>query len=401
MLSNKNIFRWFVVMGGIVIQLCLGAIYAWSIFVNPLKEQFGFSTTQTQVVFSVGIFTFSFMMILAGRWQDKAGPKIVAVTGGILLGLGYFLASLTSGSFLGILVTIGFIAGSGIGLAYVCPLAALIKWFPDMRGFITGLAVAGFGAGAWLFAQLSTWLIENKGVMESFFYLGIIFLVAVLFGSIFLVNPPEGWVPEGWHASKQAAKKPEKNFNWKQMIKTGQFAKIWIMFMFGAIAGLMVIGNLKTFGISCGLSSAVTSSAVGVLAIFNGIGRVLWGVLSDKLGRTKSMFLMFVSQCIIMLILPKFGSSVLLLTVASAWIGFNFGGNFALFPSATADFFGTKFVGVNYGLVFTSYGIAGIVGPIFGGKVFDLTGSYLTAFITAGILCLIAAVIAKTTKAVQ
>ena len=216
-----------------------------------------------------------------------------------------------------------------------------------------------------------------------------------------MVNPPQGWVPDGWHGAKQESKKAAKEFNWKQMIKTGQFFKIWIMFMFGATAGLMVIGNLKTFGISCGLSSTVTSSAVGILALFNGMGRVVWGTVSDKLGRTKAMFIMFVSQAVIMLILPKFGSTALLLTVASAWIGFNFGGNFALFPSITADFFGTKYVGVNYALVFTSYGTAGIVGPIFGGKVFDMTGSYLVAFVTASILCLIASVIANTTRSVK
>ncbi|MCD6459225.1 OFA family MFS transporter [bacterium] len=397
---RKNMYRWLVVVGAVVIQLCLGAIYAWSIFVNPLKNQFGFTTTQTQVVFAVGLASFSFIMILAGRWQDKAGPKIVAVTGGILLGLGYFLASFTNGSFYGILLTIGVIAGSGIGFAYVCPIAALIKWFPDMRGFITGLAVAGFGAGAWLFAQLSTSFIDSKGVMGTFFYLGIIFFVSTLAGSIFMVNPPKDWKPKGWQPQNQADKKEAKDFNWKQMVKTGRFVKIWIMFMFGATAGLMVIGNLKTFGIACGLSSAVTSSAVGVLAIFNGVGRVVWGLVSDKLGRTRAMFLMFVSQCVIMLMLPKLGSSALLLTVASAWIGFNFGGNFALFPSLTADFFGTKFVGVNYGLVFTSYGIAGIFGPIFGGKVFDLTGNYVVAFITASVLCLIAAIVANSIKSV-
>jgi OFA family oxalate/formate antiporter-like MFS transporter len=169
---------------------------------------------------------------------------------------------------------------------------------------------------------------------------------------------------------------------------------LWAMFVFGAGAGLMVIGNLKPFGIASGLSPEVAGTAVGILALFNGAGRIFWGTASDRIGRAKSMFIMFLLQGAMMLALIRMGSTELLLAVAVAWVGFNFGGNFALFPSATADYFGTKNLGANYGMVFTSYGVAGIVGPILGGMVFDATGSYLWAFIPSGILCIVAAVIA-------
>jgi len=185
------------------------------------------------------------------------------------------------------------------------------------------------------------------------------------------------------------------------MIQTRQFWFLWLMFTFGAAAGLMVIGNLKPFGIFSGLSAAIAGSAVGILAIFNAGGRIVWGWLSDKMGRTHTMFLLFLLQGVMMLALMKMGSSALLLAVAAAWIGFNFGGNLALLTSTTADFFGTKNLGVNYGFVFTSYGVAGIFGPILGGRVFDLTGSYLYAFAPAGILCLIAAVLSFFTKPPQ
>jgi MFS transporter, OFA family, oxalate/formate antiporter len=294
---------------------------------------------------------------------------------------------------------VGIIGGAGIGLTYVCPIAAGVKWFPDKRGLIIGLAVAGFGGGAWLFAQIATNLIASVGILSTFLYLGIIFMCAILLGSTVLVNPPSEWKPKGWEEEKKIEKKSvKKDYTWKEMLKTRQFWFLWLMFTFGAAAGLMVIGNLKPFGVFSGLTPAMAGSAVGILAIFNAAGRIVWGWLSDKLGRSKSMFLMFLLQGGMMFVLMKMGSTPLLLAIAAAWVGFNFGGNFALFPSATADFFGTKNIGVNYGFVFTSYGVAGIVGPILGGQVFDITGSYLYAFIPAGIVCILAAVISLFTK---
>jgi MFS transporter, OFA family, oxalate/formate antiporter len=395
--------RWLVVIGALIVQICLGAIYAWSVFVNPLKEQFGFTTMQTQAVFSIGLATFALVMIFAGRWQDKVGPRIVAMTGGLVLGIGYVLGGLTGGSFWAIALTVGLIGGAGIGLGYVCPIAAGVKWFPDKRGLITGLAVAGFGGGAWIFAKLASSLIASVGVLSTFVYLGIIFGVAVVIGSLFLVNPPEGYKPKGWEPKKvetktKSGKTAIENYTWKEMLKTPQFWFLWLMFVFGAAAGLMVIGNLKPFGISSGMTAAMAGSAVGILALFNAAGRIAWGWSSDKLGRTKAMFIMFLLQGIVMLLLMNMGSTALLLGVAAALVGFNFGGNFALFPSTTADFFGTKNIGVNYAFVFTAYGVAGIVGPILGGRVFDLTGSYLWAFIPAGIVCLLAAVLSFFTK---
>jgi len=391
---TKNIMnRWFIVIGAIIIQLCLGALYSWSVFVNPLKTNYGFTTTQTQIIFSVALATFALVMVFAGKWQDKVGPKKVAISGGILLGLGYILARFVGGSFMGLVATIGILGGAGIGLGYVCPIACLIKWFPDKRGLITGLNVAGFGAGAWIFAQLASDWIISMGLNATFFILGLIFLAGIVLGSLVLGNPPEGWKPKGFKEVKVAKKSAKKDYKWNEMLKTKQFWLLWAMYMFGAAAGLMVIGNLKPFGVYAGLSAAVAGSAVGILSIFNGAGRIIWGMASDKIGRTKSLLFMFILQGIMMFALIKMGATPLLLGIASAWIGFNYGGLFALFPSLTADFFGTKHIGANYGFIFTSYGVAGILGPILGGRVFDLTGSYLFAFVPAGVVCLIAAVI--------
>jgi OFA family oxalate/formate antiporter-like MFS transporter len=391
--------RWLVVVGALIVQLCLGAIYAWSVFVNPLKETYGFSTTETQLIFSLGLASFAVTMILAGRWQDRKGPRLVATVGGVVLGLGYLIGGLSGGSFLAIALGVGVIGGAGIGLGYVCPIAACMKCFPDKRGLVTGLAVAGFGAGAWIFARIAEVVIAGDGVLKAFLWLGIIFTALVVGGAQLLKNPPAGWKPACLlNEKKKGTDDSKEDFEWREMIKTRQFWMLWVMFTFGALAGLMVIGILKPFGIFSGLSAIVAGSAVGVLAIFNGAGRVAWGVASDKIGRHKAMGIMFALQGVMMLALMQMGSSELTLALAAAWVGFNFGGNFALFPSATADYFGTKNLGMNYGLVFTSYGVAGIVGPILGGAVFDATGSYLWAFIPAGILCLIAAGLAFVIK---
>jgi len=386
--------RWRVVAGALIIQVCLGAIYSWSVFVNPLKEVFSYTTTQTQIIFSLALATFALTMIFAGKLQDKQGPRIVATFGGIVLGAGYLLASFTGGNFLLLALAVGVIGGAGIGLGYVCPIAACVKWFPDKRGMVTGLAVAGFGAGAWLFAKIAASLIDAYGVLISLQYLGVIFMVSVVAGAQLLKNPPAGWKPAGWKPPESNFRATSvENFAWNDMVKLRQFWMLWIMFVFGAAAGLLVIGILKPYGVHSGLSAAAAANAVGVLALFNGAGRIVWGTVSDKIGRKNTMTLMFLLQGMMMFALIKMASTELTLSIAAAWIGFNFGGNLALFPSTTADFFGTKNVGINYGLMFTAYGVAGIAGPILAGGVFDMTGSYMWAFIPSGVACLVAAVI--------
>jgi len=386
--------RWLVVVGALIIQICLGAIYSWSVFVNPLKEAFSFSTTQTQVIFSLALATFALIMIFAGKLQDRLGPRIVATYGGIILGLGYLLASYSNGNFLLVALTVGIIGGAGIGLAYVCPIAACVKWFPDKRGLVTGLAVAGFGAGAWIFAKVASTFIDSYGILLTFKYLGLIFLISVISGAQLLRNPPDQWKPPQQLPSESFTKTTlVANFEWYDMIKCRQFWMLWIMFASGAAAGLLVIGILKPYGLHSGLEATAAANAVGVLALFNGAGRIIWGLVSDKIGRKKAMSLMFLFQGIMMLVLSEMGSTELTLTIAAAWIGFNFGGNLALFPTTTADYFGTKNIGINYALLFTAYGVAGITGPILAGSVFDMTGSYLWAFIPSGLACLIAAAI--------
>ncbi len=409
MSSNKTVMnRWLVVVGAIIIQLCLGAIYAWSVFTPSLKN-FGWTAAQTQAVFAAGLAFFAIVMVIAGRLMPKIGPRKLTMAGGIVLGLGYLLAGLFGGhNFWTIFIFVGVIGGSGIGLAYVVPIAVGMRWFPDKKGLITGLAVAGFGFGALLWVKLAgAWgnLIGLYGLNTTFSIYGVVFLVAVVLGGIWMVFPPKDWQPEGWTPPEQKAgadtSAGSNDYTSGQMLKTAQYFMILLTFAFGASAGLMVIGNIKLFGIDeltrTGLSeaaaSAIAGTAMGVFyALANGLGRIAWGAISDKLGRKLSIVIMMGTQGIVVILFQWMAGTPALLYLGATLIGFNFGGNFALFPTITADTFGTKYVGQNYGWVFLAYGIGGIFGPILGGKLGDI-GNFPLAFTICGILCLAAAIL--------
>ena len=399
---NRNL----VVVGAIMIQLCLGAIYAWSVFTKPLKEA-GWSATQTQAVFAAGLAVFAIVMVLAGRMLPKLGPRKVAILGGIVLGMGYVLAGLTGATkFVPVFAFVGVVGGAGIGLAYVVPIAVGMRWFPDKKGLITGLAVAGFGFGALLWVKLAgSWghMLDTLGLGPTFIIYGIVFLVMVVVGGIWMVFPPEGWKPAGWTPPEQAAGRAPAagtvDFTSGEMLHTPQFYMILITFAFGASAGLMSIGLMKLFPIealtAAGLDAVKASAVAGTaMAVFfslaNGIGRIAWGAMSDKLGRKASIIIMMASQGIFVIAFQKMAGTPGLLYLGATLIGFNFGGNFALFPTITADTFGTKYVGQNYGWVFLAYGVGGIFGPILGGKLGDMK-NFPLAFTICGVLCLIAA----------
>lgn len=422
MSEQKVMNRWLVVVGGILIQLCLGAIYAWSAFTGKLTaDPFGFTKTQTQIIFSLGLLSFAVVMALvAGRWQKKVGPRVVALTGGIVLGIGYVIAGLSQTSFWGILIGVGLLGGAGIGLGYVCPIAALVKWFPDKKGLITGLAVAGFGFGALIWIKLTSGfkfgpldLTPGWGGLYSmdwtvsrvFILYGILFAALVAIGSRFMVNPPDGWKPAGWTppTGTAAGSTGGVDFTEGQMVSTPQFWGLFSCFFVGATAGLMVIGVIQLFGkdilTSRGLTveqaNTIAGTAMGLFyALMNGLGRIIWGKISDSIGRKQSIMAMCLLQGVMMIAFYFIGGQEWGLYLGAAVIGFNFGGNFALFPAATADYFGNKNVGTNYPWVFMSYGVGGVVGPILGGVMGDAK-AWMWAFVPAGIACLVAAGVAS------
>ena len=412
-----------VVVGAIIIQLALGALYAWSVFTARLTDPMGayaFTASQTAWVFSTGLATFAIVMVMAGRILPRVGPQKLAIAGGLLLGAGFIAGGLWGSTFWVQLVCIGLIGGAGIGLGYVVPIAVCVKWFPDKKGLITGLAVAGFGfgatiwvklAGSWFGGLLNTTAVFGlPGVQSVFVIYGITFLTLVLLGSLVMVNPPEGYAPAGWTP-------PDANngdhgaveYSARDMLRTPQFYMLWSVFMFAGIAGLMVIYCIKLFGIDVleyrGVAgaSAITGTAMAWYAIFNGLGRIAWGSISDRLGRRNTIVLMSALQGITMLasyhIFVNFGMAGGFIFVA-ALIGFNYGGSFALFPAITADYFGDRNVGSNYGWMFTAYGVAGLAGPLLAGYFKDAAqgasdpSAWMAPFIIAGAVCLLGAVIA-------
>jgi OFA family oxalate/formate antiporter-like MFS transporter len=411
--EQKVMNRWLVVVGAILIQLCLGAIYAWSVFTPPLKQA-GWSVTETQAVFSAGLATFAIVMVIAGRMMPRLGPRNLAMASGVVLGLGYFLAGVLGGtSFAAVFVFVGLVGGAGIGLGYVVPIAVGMRWFPDKKGLITGLAVAGFGFGALLWIKLAgqwAYMLESWGLSGTFTAYGIIFFVVVMVGGLVMKFPPEGWKPAGWTPPQakpgQGPAAGTIDFTSGEMLATPQFYMILLTFAFGASAGLMSIGLMKLFpmqalkeaGIAEESASAIAGTAMGVFyALANGIGRIAWGTISDKIGRKPSIVVMMASQGLVVILFQWMAGTPALLYLGATLIGFNFGGNFALFPTITADTFGAKHVGQNYGWVFLAYGVGGIFGPILGGKLGDM-GNFPLAFTICGILCLLASAIISFVK---
>ena len=403
---------WSVVFAGLGINLALGVLYSWSIISAEIAKagwEWSGSAAARALPYSVACLVFCLIMVPAGRMQDKLSPMIVATIGGVLVGAGMILASImdATASNMGYVIGFGVLAGAGIGFGYASATPPAVKWFPKAKtGMIAGLVVCGFGLASVYAAPLSKWLAKTYSLQTMMMSLGIGFLVVVVGLAQFLKAPPAGYVPEGEVTTPAAAAGTmvkKEDFLPSEMLKTWQFYMIWFMYACGAGAGLMVISCCKKIVAGAGVAEGMAIAAVMGLAIGNGGGRVIAGMLSDKLGRNKTMLLFFVLQAAAI-----FGLSVAstsespsgaLLIGLAALVGANYGSNLALFPSITKDFFGLKNFGMNYGLVFTAWGIGGYVLAQFAARVFDgkivesWEGSYKFAFYTSAALLVGAAVL--------
>jgi OFA family oxalate/formate antiporter-like MFS transporter len=375
-------------------NLALGSLYAWSVFVAPLEKEFGWKRTDTSSVFTWAVVVFALTFIVAGRLQDKFGPFWVSLTGGVLVSLGFFLCSYTH-SLTYLIVCFGVIGGLGNGFGYSTPIPVMAKWFPDKRGLAVGLAVGGYGGGSAIFGPLSNlYLIPKYGVHTTFQILGGIFLVMTVFGAFLLRNPPAGYRPAGWTpapASKSAATTYE--FTPGETLRTPAFYFMWVAYALGCSAGLMVISQLVPFGKSVGIPSAslITMSLV-VAAIGNASGRILSGWMSDALGRLNVLRLMIGISMLAMPILYQVGSNVTLLYIVVFIVYWCYGTQLSVNGATASDFWGTKNAGINYGMLFTAWGVAGIIGPRIGGVLFDKYKNYQMAFYWAAGLALVALV---------
>jgi MFS transporter, OFA family, oxalate/formate antiporter len=393
-MQGKAANRWRIAVAGVAMQVALGAVYAWSVFRKPLSDHFDTSVASVNLIFSLAILALGFAAYFGGRWMGNVGPRRVGMAAGLLYGAGIILASLSSGSVLLLYLTYGLIAGAGIGLGYIVPVATLIKWFPDKRGFITGIAVAGFGAGALVTAPIAERLIDSVGLFETFAILGVVYLVVVTAAAATLSNPPEGWKPEGWEPeTEERADRSGAEYEVSSALRTWQWYALWGLLFLNVTAGISLISEASPIAQEVtGVGAATAAGLVSIISIANGAGRFLWAWLSDAIGRRWVFLTMFLIQAALFAIMPSVGAYALFAVLAVVVISC-YGGGFGTMPAFAADYFGSRNVGQVYGLMLTAWGIAGVVGPQLISFIRDSTGEYTSAFyIIAGIMLLSAIV---------
>jgi len=389
---------WTVTFAGMGINLALGVLYTWSVISKGVPDAWGWTETGKSLPYAIACLVFCIIMVPAGRMQDRIGPRSVATVGGILVGIGMILASRTT-STLGYIIGFGVLAGAGIGFGYASATPPAVKWFPAAKtGLIAGLVVSGFGLASVYAAPLAKWMTTKFGLPTMVMSFGIGFLIVVVALAQLLSPPPKGYVPSGTRpvtAATAALKK--EDYTPGEMLKTWQFYVLWFMYACGAGAGLMVISKLAAIA-KLQANLELGFLLVAILAVGNGAGRILAGTLSDKIGRKATLFICFVLQaaCIILISQAKVGSALAttaMLGALSALIGANYGANLALFPSVTKDYYGLKNFGVNYGLVFTAWGLGGFMLSLLAGRVYDQTKEFTFAYYcSAGLLVAAAAV---------
>ena len=388
--------RWLPLIGGVLMNLALGVIYAWSVFVAPFGDEFGWNRTQVSVVFTIAILSVGSWFVVAGFLQDRFGPQKVAAFGGLLYALGFFLASMTD-SLIWLYVTFGAIAGAGNGFGYAIPIPVCSKWFPDRRGLAVGLVVGGYGAGSGIYGPLAReWLIPAYGWQGTMQISALVFLVMTLAAAWLLKNPPEGYrppaaapSPAAGAAQRAPAPVASRDFATAEMVRTPTFYLLWVAYCLGAAAGLMVISQLVPVGEAAGLGAAA-GLGLTIGAIGNTGGRVLSGWMSDTFGRLNTLRLMVLLSAVALPLFYIFAQQVILFYLLLIVIYYGYGTLLSVFASTCADFYGTRHMGVNYGLLFSAWGVAGIVGPVIAGRVYDATGNYEMAFYLAAVLSVVA-----------
>jgi len=380
--------RWFPVVGGIVMNLALGSLYAWSVFVLPLEQEFGWSRADTSWVFTIAIVCFALSFIVAGRLQDRKGPRVCALIGGALVSGGFMLCSLTD-SLLSLYVSFGVIVGIGNGFGYAAPTPVASKWFPDKRGLVVGLMVGGYGAGSAILGPVATRLITGFGWRPTFLILGAAFFVMTMAGAALLKNPPAGYRPPNWQP-KPGATSAGTEMSSQEMLRTPTFYALWLAYCLGTTAGLMVISQLVPFARSSGLTAAQATLAITVGAVGNAGGRILSGWMSDTLGRIPTLKVMLIASALAMPAVFLLRAQLVPFYILMAIVYWCYGTQLSVFASTTADLYGTRNLGMNYGLLFTAWGAAGILGPAIAARVFVTFGDYRYAFFAAAVLALVA-----------
>lgn len=374
---NQSTNRWKVLMGGVLMQLCIGGIYTWSLFNQPLSETFGWSRTEVYTAYSLIVFIFAFVTIFSGRLQDKIGPRKVATIGIICFSLGLIIASQAT-TLMMLYLGYSLLGGIGVGMVYVCPLSTSLKWYPKKKGMVTGIIIGAFGMGGFLFNFILSYLIRSFGVSATFMIQGLVYGVIGLYGASLLRLPEKN--------EKSQVIVNENDFSTLNMLKTKAFYLLWVMFFFGSLSGLLVIGMAQDIARDIvGLTPQTAGLAVAVAAVFNAIGRLGWGALSDIVGRLRVFAALFLLTAFGMISLSLFSLNAVTYFAVLGVIVSCFGGFLATFPAVCSDYFGSYYFGSNYGILYQAYGISALVGPF----LLSLFEVETSVFLIAGLLALV------------
>jgi len=385
--------RYFIAVAAVLMQLALGANYAWSVFVKPLVATEPWTLTQVSIAFSIAMVFLGVGSAVGGRWQDRKGPRLVATVAGICYGAGFLIASyaVSIHSLWMLYAGYGFCGGMGMGMGYIVPVATLTKWFPDKRGLMTGLAVLGFGAGALVMGPIAARLIQSQGVPPTLIVFGIAYGIVVTLAAQLYKNPPEGWHPAGWQPVSAVSKSASKiSYTPAEAVKTWRFWLLFLLLALNTSAGIMIISQASPLAQQqAGFTVVGASAVVGIVAIFNAFGRIFWAGISDMIGRAEVFFLLFAIQVVLFFALPSVHGQTLF-TVLVCAIALCYGGGYGVLPAFTADVFGPKYVGGIFGYILLGWGIFAVTpSPLLIAYVRQTTGTYEYAIYTLGVVMLI------------
>jgi OFA family oxalate/formate antiporter-like MFS transporter len=380
--------RWWIAAAGVCLQMALGSAYAWSVFRIPLTKEFGWSITEVTWTFLISWFFLGCSTVVGGLWMKRKGPKLVAMVAGLLWGGGVFLASFSAHRLWWLYLTYGVIGGIGLGMGYIVPITVLVKWFPDRRGLITGIAVAGFGAGALFSAPAAGWLILHVGLMPTFAYLGVAYASIAIASGAFMRNPPEGWEPEGWiPTATQLSQRADRDFTLAQALRTWQWWAICVLMSINTMSGLSIVSQASPIFQEMGKATAATAAGlVGVVALFNGAGRIFWSWVSDLTTRKTAFFLMYLVEVVLFWTYHNI-HSLALLAAATFVVAMCYGGAYGITPAFAADYFGPRDVGSIFGLMMLPWAFAAVFGPLLFAYLRQIDGNYVQAlYVIAAIM---------------